>query len=218
MNKKALLLAAALAGSTAVGAQTAALPESGNEEKTVPNEAGEKGLSKEINKATIIESLQAVRKDPSTVKFHSAMCYEMSMPTADTTFSCPTCGTGTQYFKQSFAGMVSDNASFLLRSLEGAKVRMSVDYSDFCSKCCKDASRPPELRFTTHCLDCSKTFNWNVTSIDEIDRLNLLFVEFPITSIDQGQIGEQLIEPEKLSEYLSQRFLCPVCREKHGLK
>lgn len=218
MKKKALLLAAALVGSNAMGAQTSDIPETPKNINSVANESAENAMNQPISKAIIIESLQAISKDPTTVKFHSAMCYEMSMPPADTTFTCPNCGTVTQYFKQSFQGMVADNAPGLLRSLKNSQVKFAVDYSDFCSKCCKNGEKQPELRFTTHCLDCSKTFDWNVTAIDEIDQLALLFVSFPITSVDQGQIGTELIEPEKLPEYISHRFLCKPCRDKHGLK
>jgi len=55
-------------------------------------------------------------------------------------------------------------------------------------------------------------------TIEELEQLSLLFVSFPVTEVDQGHLGQQKIEPEKLSEYLSNRLLCPACREKHGLK
>ncbi len=218
MIKKALLLAAALVSSNSAGAQPGVKVEPAREENSSAKEVTENSMNQEINKTTIIESLQAIRKDPSTVKFSSAMCYEMSNPPVDTTFSCPDCGTVTPYYRESFQGRVSDHLPSLIRSLKDSKVKISVDHSDFCSKCNKVGENKPELKFTTHCLDCGQTFNWNVNTIEGIDQLGLLFVSFPITSIDQGQIGEQLIEPEKLSEYLSQRLLCNTCREKHGLK
>ncbi len=218
MNKKALLLAAALAGSNSVNAQTAGLPEPAKDEKSIASESAENCMNNAILKTTIIESLQAIRKDPATVQFHSAMCYEMSMPPADTTFTCPDCGAVTQYLRQSFQGQVADQMPSLNRSLKNAAVKISVDSSDFCNNCSKNSDKEPELRFITHCLDCDQTFPWKITKIDEIDQLGLLFVSFPLTSVDMGQKGSQLIEPEKLAEYLANRFLCPVCCEKHGLK
>lgn len=218
MNRKALLLAAALASSGTVNAQNPALTEPARDENSLAGEKTENAMNKAINKTDIIESLQAIRKDPKTVQFHCAMCYDMSMPPADTSFTCPDCGTVTQYLTHSFQGKIADHMPSLNRSLKSACVKFDVDSTDFCSKCGKNGDKAPELRFTTHCLDCGQTFSWKVTTIDEIDQLGLLFVSFPITSVDQGHKGSQLIEPEKLSEYLSNRFLCPVCREKHNLK
>ena len=218
MNKKALLIAAALAGSPSVNAQTTTLPEPARDENTMARGNPENSMSSAITKTTIIESLQAIRKDPATIKFHSAMCYDMSMPPADTTFSCPDCGAVTQYLRRSFQGKVAEQMPSLQRSLTNATVKISVDSSDFCNKCSKNIGKEPELRFITHCLDCGQTFPWKITQTEEINRLELLFVSFPLTSIDMGQKGSQLIEPEKLAEYLANRFLCPVCCEKHGLK
>ncbi|MBU1108753.1 MAG: hypothetical protein KKB51_18905 [Candidatus Riflebacteria bacterium] len=224
MKKKALLIALALAGSATVSGQTSDQPEPGREEKSITNEGADRseltdnGLSHEIDKTTIIDSLQAIRKDPASVKFHSAMCYDMSMPPVDTTFICPACGEETKYYAASFMGKVADLVPYLNRSFKQAKVKIDADFSDFCSKCCKDASKEPELKFTTHCLDCGQTFDWKATKFEELDQLSLLFLSFPITEVNQGQIGTEKIEPEKLSEYLSNRFLCPLCRDKHGLK
>ncbi len=216
MNRKALLLALALAGSTA-HAQTSTQPEPAREDSDSIEKTCQQAVS-EIDKLTIIESLQAIKKDPSQVKFHSAMCYDMAMPPMYTTFSCPTCGTETQYAYQSYQGEVANRIAYLLRSLGQIKAKTEVDFSDFCSKCSKDNDDQPELKFTTNCLDCSKTFKWTANSIEELEQLPLLFSSFPVTEVDQGQIGQQKIEPEKLSEYLSNRLLCPACREKHGLK
>jgi len=218
MKNKALLLALALAGSTATHAQTASQPVSARKDSDTTEKTADKAAVSEIDKLAIIESLQAIKKDPSQVKFHSAMCYDMAMPPEYTTFSCPTCGTETQYAYQSYQGEVANRVSYLLRSLGQVKARTEVDFSDFCSKCSKDNDDQPELKFTTHCLDCSQTFNWTANTIGEIEQLSLLFVSFPVTEVDQGHLGQQKIEPEKLSEYLSNRLLCPACREKHGLK
>ena len=218
MKKKALLLAVALASAATVSGQTSIPPEPAKEGNSSTNEGVDNALSQEISKATIIESLQAIQKDPASVSFHSAMCYEMSMPPLDTTFTCPTCGSETKYFAQSYQGKVADLVPYLNRSFKQARVKIDADFSDFCSKCCKDANKEPELKFTTHCLDCRQTFDWTANNIEELDRLGLLFLNFPITEVDQGHKGTQKIEPEKLSEYISQRFLCPACRDRHGLK
>jgi len=217
MKKKALLLALALAGSTTTHAQTVVQPEPAREDTSSTEKSSQQAVS-EIDKLTIIESLQSIKKDPSQVKFHSAMCYDMAMPPAYTTFSCPTCGSETQYAYQSYQGKVANNVSYLLRSLNQIKAKTEVDFSDFCSKCSKDSDDQPELKFTTHCLDCSQTFTWTANTIKEIEQLSLLLVSFPVTEVDQGHKGGQKIEPEKLSEYLSNRLFCPACREKHGLK
>ena len=217
MKKKALLLALALAGSTTAHAQTAVQPETAPKESDSSETTSQKAVS-EIDKLTIIESLQSIKKDPSQVKFHSAMCYDMAMPPEYTTFSCPTCGGETQYHYQSYQGEVANRVAHLLRSLSQIKAKTEVDFSDFCSKCSKDNDDQPELRFTTWCLDCGKSFGWTANSIDELEQLPLLFTSFPVTEVDQGHLGQQKIEPEKLSEYLSNRLLCPACREKHGLK
>lgn len=217
MKKKALLLALALAGSTTAHAQTSDQPEPVHETSDNAKKSGQQAISA-IDKLTIIESLQAIKKDPSLVKFHSAMCYDMAMPPDYTTFSCPTCGAETQYAYQSYQGEVANRVAHLLRSLGQIKAKTEVDFSDFCSKCSKDSDGQPELKFTTHCLDCSQTFTWTANTIEELEQLSLLFVSFPVTEVDQGHLGQQKIEPEKLSEYLSNRLLCPACREKHGLK
>jgi len=217
MKKRALLLALALAGSTTAHAQTSDQPEPARETTDNAKKSDQHTVS-EIDKLTIIESLQAIKRDPSQVKFHSAMCYDMALPPEYTTFSCPTCGTETQYAYQSYQGEVANRIAYLLRSLGQIKAKTEVDFSDFCSKCSKDNDNQPELKFTTHCLDCSKTFNWTANTIEELEQLSLLFVSFPVTEVDQGHLGQQRIEPEKLSEYLSNRLLCPACRKKHRLK
>jgi hypothetical protein len=218
MKKKALLLALALAGSTSAHAQTTKQPEPARENTndTIPSEKN--AVAAEISKLTIIESLQAIKKDPTTVKFHSAMCYDMAMPPVYTTFSCPTCGTETQYHTQSYQGEVANRVAYLSRSLGQIKAKTAVDFSDFCSKCSKDSDDQPELKFNASCIDCGQSFNWTANTIEELEQLPLLLTDFPVTEVDQGHIGEQKIAPEKLSEYLSNRLLCQACREKHGLK
>jgi len=218
MKKKALLLALALAGATTAHAQVASQPEPAREDSNDTAKTEKNAVAGEIDKLTIIESLQAIKKDPTTVKFHSAMCYDMAMPPAYTTFSCPTCGVETQYHTQSYQGEVANRVAYLNRSLGQLKAKTAADFSDFCSKCSKDSDDQPELKFNASCIDCGQSFSWTANTIKELEQLPLLFTDFPVTEVDQGHIGEQKIEPEKLSEYLSNRLLCPACREKHGLK
>ena len=220
MKKKALLIAAALAGAAMnANAQTGEMPaEPSDKGEAKTQEAKNTSKVSEIEKTKIIESLKEIRKDPTVVKFHSAMCYDMVMPPPDTTFTCPYCGETAQYRSQSFAGKVSDWMSSIDRTLALCKVKIEVDYSDFCPKCRKDAAQPQALKFVSHCLDCDANFNWSASYESEIEQLSLLAQKFPIKEIDQGEMGSQKIEPEKLSQYISERFLCPECRQKHDLK
>ncbi len=220
MKKKAFLLAAALVGVTSTTLPQTSEPndlvtttDSGVEANSTAKDA-----RNGITKTTIIESLKTIRKDPATVKFHSAMCYDMVMPPPDTTFSCPACGATTQYKTQSFAGKVADWVPSLERMLGMIQARNRIDYSDFCTSCRKNGDQAQQLRFTTHCIDCSKTFNWSVNNEHELEQLRLLTVNFPVTEVDQGEKGSNLIAPEELSQYLSHRLLCPECRQKHNLE
>ncbi len=217
-HKNALILALALAGSTSAGSQAVEPIQQKGESRASAGKGDDRGIKSEIDRSVIIESLKAVKKDPTTVKFSSAMCYDMSMPPADITFTCPACGTQNTFAYQSYPGKVAEMVSYLQRALPDAKVKIEADFSDFCSKCCKDPQKEPELKFNTHCLDCGVVFPWKASTIEELEQLDLLFISFPITEVNQGQIGSVKIAPEKLSEYLSQRYLCPGCRERHGLK
>ncbi len=220
MKRKALLIAAALAGAavnaTAQSGDLSVEPLVEPESKTIKANVGKK--ANEIEKAKIIESLQEIRKDPTTVQFHSAMCYDMVMPPPDTTFACPYCGNTAQYPTRSFAGKVADWMPSIERTLALCKVKIEADYSDFCPKCRKDTAQPRSLKFVSYCLDCGEKFNWSASGEKEVEQLTLLALKFPIKEVDQGEKGSMKIEPEKLSRYISDRFLCPKCREKHGLK
>jgi ribosomal protein L37AE/L43A len=220
MKKKAFLIAAALAGASInANAQSGELPVEPLDQPEVKATTGKSGnKANEIERTKIIESLQQIRKDPTTVQFHSAMCYDMVMPPPDTTFTCPYCGNTAQYSTQSFAGKVADWMPSIDRTLALCKVKMEVDYSDFCPKCRKDEAQPRSLKFVSYCLDCGEKFGWSASGEKEIEQLSLLAQKFPIKEIDQGEKGSMKIEPEKLSQYISNRFLCPKCREKHGLK
>ncbi|MEW6711248.1 MAG: hypothetical protein AB1403_15580 [Candidatus Riflebacteria bacterium] len=217
MKKKAIILAAALAGlNPTIQAQEPVEPvepaNTGEKVSTSPSEVSA------LEKAKIIESLKAIRKDPATVKFHSAMCYDMVAPPPDTSFACPYCGEPTSYPTESFAGKVADWQASINRFLSLSRVKIEVDFSDFCSKCDKDKEAPPQLKLTSHCLDCSATFDWVVCNEEELDQLSLLSLNFPITEVDQGHLGSQKITPEKLSEYISHRMFCPNCLKKNGLE
>ncbi|MFZ5951460.1 MAG: hypothetical protein ACOYXC_12195 [Candidatus Rifleibacteriota bacterium] len=217
MKKKAIFLAAALAGlAPAVKAQEPVEP-------VEPANSGEKVSASvievsELEKTKIIESLKAIKKDPSTVKFHSAMCYDMVAPPPDTSFACPYCGEPTSYPSESFAGKVADWQASINRFLNLSRVKIDVDFSDFCSKCDKEKESPARLKFTSHCLDCSATFAWEINNEEELEQLSLLSLSFPITEVDQGHLGSQKISPEKLSEYISHRMFCPKCLSRNGLE
>lgn len=219
MKKKALILAAALAG-TAANAQSPQTlqPDSFEKKVSAPQPKINSEVESKVNKTTIIESLKAIRKDPTTVKFHSAMCYDMAMPAPDTSFSCPNCGISTSYLTQSFSGKVADWMPSVKRIIKNSAARISVDFSDFCSKCNTRQEAEPELKFVTDCIDCGKQFQWSVKNETELEQLSLLALKYPIKEVDQGQMGSQLIAPEELADFIAKRFLCPDCRQKNGLE
>lgn len=219
MKKKALILAAALAGATGHAQSPQSLqPDSFEKKVSAPQPKINSEAEGAANKATIIESLKAIRKDPTTVKFHSAMCYDMAMPAPDTSFYCPECGSSTSYQTRSFAGKVADWMPSVKRIIKNSAARISVDSSDFCSKCKTRQEADPELKFVTHCIDCDKQFEWSVKNETELEQLSLLALKYPIKEVDQGEKGSQLIAPEKLADYIAKRFFCPDCRQKNGLE
>lgn len=219
MKKKALILAAALAGTAAHAQSPQPLqPDSFDKNLSAPQPKTNSEVGNKVNKTTIIESLKAIRKDPTTVKFHSAMCYDMAMPAPDTSFSCPNCGISTSYQTFSFAGKVADWMPSVKRIIKNSAASMSVDFSDFCSKCKTSQGAAPELKFVTQCIDCGKQFDWSVKNETELEQLSLLALKYPIKEVDQGEKGSQLIAPEKLAEYIAKRFLCTDCRQKNGLE
>lgn len=172
-----------------------------------------------LKRKALVESLQALQREPDKVEFHSAMCYDMSMPPASVPHTCETCGTVTE-LPYVGPGELSGWLPYLKRSLQELPVKVTLDASPLCSKC--GGGKPYGIDMTTECGECGKAFSWNVSASEDKDRLKLLFIAHPVQSFDAGQKGlgfdgtdaKRVIENV---EYIASRLFCESCRTKLGL-
>lgn len=166
----------------------------------------------------LVESLRALQREPDKVPFHSAMCYDMSMPPSSVSHACETCGTVTEVPYRG-PGELSEALPYLKRSLADLPVRLTLDASPLCSKC--GGGKPYGISMTTDCGECGKAFTWNVSTSEEKDRLQLLFLAHPITSFDAGPKGGRDGSDSKKvvenAEYIASHLFCDDCRKKLGL-
>ncbi len=218
MDKLKRMLAAMLVGAIPVSAagQEPPLP--------APNggaAAGETGAWKpdEGKRQALVESLRALQREPDKVPFHSAMCYDMSMPPVSVQYTCETCGTVTDLPYEG-PGELSEALPYLRRSFRDLPVKVTIDPSHLCSKC--GGGKPYCIVMTTECGECGKAFSWNVSTSDEKDRLKLLFIAHPVDSFDAGPKGMGRDGPDakrviENADYIASRLFCEDCRKKLGL-
>lgn len=167
----------------------------------------------------LVESLRALQREPDKVPFHSAMCYDMSMPPSSIPHTCETCGTVTDVPYEG-PGEISSWLPYLRRSLQDLPVRVTLDASPLCSKC--GGGKPYGIVMTTECGECGKKFSWNVSTSEEKDRLKLLFITHPVQSFDAGPKGMGMDGPDakrviENADYIASRLFCEECRRKLGL-
>lgn len=173
----------------------------------------------ERKRQALVESLRALQREPDNVLFHSAMCYDMTMPPASVQYTCETCGAVTDLPYQG-PGELSVELPYLKRSLRDLPVKVTVDASSLCSKC--GGGKPCGIVLTTSCGECGKTFSWSVSTSEEKDRLKLLFIAHPVRFFDAGPKGmgmdgtdaKRVIEN---ADYIASRLFCEDCRNKLGL-
>ncbi|HOY65446.1 MAG TPA: hypothetical protein PLP29_01075 [Candidatus Ozemobacteraceae bacterium] len=173
----------------------------------------------DAKRQALIDSLRALRREPEKVPFHSAMCYDMTMPPESVSYVCEAC-SGTTELSYRGLGELSREVPYLKRSLADLPVNVHLDASPLCSKC--GAGKTPGIELTTECGECGKSFTWTVSTADEKDRLRLLFVAHPITSFDAGPrgMGDDGPDPKRVienAEYIASRLFCEDCRKKLGL-
>lgn len=167
----------------------------------------------------LIESLRALQREPDKIPFHSAMCYDMTMPPSSVSHTCETCGTVTEVPYEG-PGELSSWLPYLKRSLADLPVKVTLDASLLCSKC--GGGKPYGILMTTECGECGKVFTWNVSTRAEKEQLRLLFLAHPIKSFDAGPLGMGADgpDPKKVAEnaeYIASRLFCESCRVRLGL-
>ncbi len=170
-------------------------------------------------KQQLIDALKSMKNNPESIDFNSAMCYKMSLPPAVFEHSCPGCGHVTAHQYNGFAGRTAREMSSIRRSLPNLPVKITVDESSLCEKCSK--SPQPELVFTTQCGNCPTSFTWKITSGEELEKLDFLFLNYPTNEINLGAGKFQLKDAAKVREiveFVSGCMFCPACLEKMQLK
>lgn len=218
MDKLKRMLTAMLMGALPVGAVGQEVPAPNPNGEVV---AGEEGTWKpdEGKRQTLIESLRALQREPDKVPFHSAMCYDMSMPPASVRYTCETCGTVTD-LPYKGPGELSEELPYLRRSFRDLPVKVTIDASPLCSKC--GGGKPYCMVMTTECGECGKAFSWNISTSDDRDRLKLLFIDHPVETFDAGSKGMGRDGPDakrviENADYIASRLFCDDCRRKLGL-
>lgn len=162
----------------------------------------------------LIDALKSMKNEPEKIEFHSAMCYKMAMPPATVDYTCPGCGNNTTHSYNSPAGEMVRQIASVRRALPNLPVKIALDETALCSKCRK--STQDELVFTSECGKCSASFTWKINNSSDLDRLGWLFLDYPVTVINDGPGRGPLKNPDKVKvmvEFVSSCTFCPKCIE-----
>ncbi|HNX75965.1 MAG TPA: hypothetical protein PLM07_17805 [Candidatus Rifleibacterium sp.] len=210
MNKKALLLAAALASSPTINAQTipSPEPEPAKDENCVASATNDRALARQ----KLIDALKSMKNNPEEIEFHSAMCYKMALPPNTFDYSCPGCGAVTTHQYYSAAGKMSRQIASVRRSLPNLPVEISVNETSLCQHCSKGSE--PALVFTSKCGKCQAIFSWKTADDKDLKKLDWLFLDYQSKSINLGPGKGSKKDPEQVKEMV--RFVagctfCPAC-------
>lgn len=207
--------------------QTVAEEQTGAEIPLKPSPFGGKGeeildpsgrASSPVAKQKIIDGLRSMKRNPEKIEFHSAMCYKVSMDPDTFDYSCPKCGNASTHPYHSQAGRLAREVASVRRSLKNLPTKVEMDETSLCSKCAQD--KKVALRFKVACSECSKQISWSISNAAELEKLDWLFLRFPITSVDSGAGYSELKNPAKVKEmveFISSHLFCPQCIEKLDL-
>lgn len=167
----------------------------------------------------LIDALKSMKNNPEAIEFHSAMCYKMAMPPDTFEYSCPDCGTKTTHGYFSISGQMAREIASINRSLASSLASLpaiiTVNTISLCEKCGKGA--PPELIFNTECGNCKTSFPWKISNSEDLNKLNWLFIKYPVKSLDLGPGGSNSTYPERVKEmvkFVSGCVFCPACLDK----
>ncbi len=166
----------------------------------------------------LIDALKSMKKDPEKIEFHSAMCYKMALSPDTCDYSCPSCGKITTYQYHSLGGKLARQIATVRRSLDNLAVKIDVDESSLCQKCQK--GNKPELVFTTACGNCNASFTWKIVDDEQLDKLEWLFLKYPVSSLDIGPGVGPTTDPQRVKsmvEFVSGCTFCPDCIKKLDL-
>jgi ribosomal protein L44E len=175
-------------------------------------------IDNKVAKEKLIKALKDMKRNPESVKFHSAMCYKVSRPPKTFDYTCPDCGTVTTHKYRSKAGNMARETASIRRSLSRLPTKVSMSEKSLCSKCKQDEKI--KLDFSTSCCECGKNFVWDVDNNMDLAKMDYLFLNFPVTDVDNGLSRGPQINPKKtkeIVEYVSQRLFCPDCIKKLDL-
>ncbi|OGK11198.1 MAG: hypothetical protein A2W80_06805 [Candidatus Riflebacteria bacterium GWC2_50_8] len=172
--------------------------------------AGDRALARQ----KLIDALKSMKNEPEKIEFHSAMCYKMAMPPATVDYTCPGCGNNTTHSYNSTAGEMVRQMASVRRALPNLPVKIALDETALCSKCRKGTQ--DELVFTSECGKCSASFTWKISNSNDLDQLGWLFLDYPVTVINDGPGRGPLKNPDKVKamvEFVSGCTFCPKCIE-----
>lgn len=167
---------------------------------------------KTIARQKLIDALKSMKSNPGAIEFHSAMCYKMALSPDTFEYSCVTCGAATVHQYHSPGGTLARQIAGIRRSLPNLPVKISVNETSLCQHCGKNGA--PELVFTSECGKCQTSFTWKTATHEDIEKLNWLFLEYPVTSIDDGPGKGNSSDPERVKamvEFVSGCTFCPAC-------
>ncbi|MFZ5951461.1 MAG: hypothetical protein ACOYXC_12200 [Candidatus Rifleibacteriota bacterium] len=170
---------------------------------------------KELSQQKLIDALKAMKNQPDSIKFHSAMCYKMALGPDTFEYSCPDCGKITSHKYHSPGGAMARQITSIRRSFANLPAKITIDEKSLCHFCGKDAEA--KLCFFTECGSCSKNFSWKITETEDLEKLEWLFLKYPLAELDIGPGRGPETDPQrvkKMVEFVSGCMFCPECIKK----
>ena len=183
-----------------------------NDAQSPTSENAKDVTNKDLARQKLVDSLKSMKSNPEGIEFHSAMCYKMALAPDTVEYSCPDCGSKSIHQYHSTAGKLSRQIASVRRSLPNLPVKISVNETALCQKCSKASDA--ELIFTSECGKCQASFSWKISSDEELDKLDWLFLDYPVKTLDIGPGRGKTIDPDRVKamvEFVSGCTFCPKC-------
>ncbi|MEW6711247.1 MAG: hypothetical protein AB1403_15575 [Candidatus Riflebacteria bacterium] len=219
MNKSLKIAGIALAAALTMNQSHAGAETEGgcvvSDNQPIPLDQEGIGQQNEVSRQKLIDALKAMKNKPESIKFHSAMCYKMALGPDIFEYSCPECGKTTSHKYRSQAGAMARQITSIRRSFANLPAKITIDEKSLCNSCGKGGEA--ELIFFTECGSCSKSFSWKIQEGTDLEKLEWLFLKYPITELDIGPGRGPQTDPEmvkKMVEFVSGCMFCPECIKK----